>query len=92
MLHWPGGAGGRGAVLCGDTIQVVMDRRYVSFMYSYPNLVPLSARDVEHIVTTMRAYSFDRLYGAWNGRVVQADGLAAIERSGARYLARITTS
>jgi glyoxylase-like metal-dependent hydrolase (beta-lactamase superfamily II) len=28
-LHWPGGAEGRGAVLCGDTIQVVMDRRYV---------------------------------------------------------------
>src|SRR5262245_56288412 len=39
VLHWPNGADGRGAVLCGDTIQVVMDRRYVSFMYSYPNLI-----------------------------------------------------
>src|SRR5205823_719412 len=32
VLHWPGGANGRGALLTGDTIQVVMDRNSVSFM------------------------------------------------------------
>jgi glyoxylase-like metal-dependent hydrolase (beta-lactamase superfamily II) len=92
VLHWPGGAGGAGAVLCGDTIQVVMDRRFVSFMYSYPNLIPLSTAEIEEIVARMRRYRFERLYGAWNGRVVQADGLAAIERSAARYIARIRGS
>jgi hypothetical protein len=86
VLHWPGGAGGRGAVLCGDTIQVVMDRRYVSFMYSYPNLIPLPPQTVQGIAARMRAYRFDRLYGAWNGRVVVADGLAAVERSAERYV------
>ena len=86
VLHWPGGAGGRGAVLSGDTIQVVMDRRYVSFMYSYPNLIPLPAPTVRQIAATMRGYRFDRLYGAWNGRVVVADGLAAVERSAERYI------
>lgn len=86
VLHWPGGADGRGAVLCGDTIQVVMDRRYVSFMYSYPNLIPLAPREIERIRTAMRGYRFERLYGAWDGRVVMADGLAAIERSADRYL------
>jgi hypothetical protein len=91
VLHWPGGGDGAGAVLCGDTIQVVMDRRYVSFMYSYPNLIPLSASIVEGIVARMRRYRFERLYGAWNGRVVTADGLAAIERSAARYIARISS-
>lgn len=86
VLHWPGGADGTGAVLCGDTIQVVMDRRYVSFMYSYPNLIPLAPRQVQGIAQTMRSYRFDKLYGAWNGRVVAADGLAAIQRSAARYV------
>ena len=89
VLHWPGGAGGTGAVLCGDTIQVVMDRRYVSFMYSYPNLIPLSASAVEQIAATMRGYPFTRLYGAWNGRVVVADGITAVERSAARYARQI---
>jgi hypothetical protein len=89
VLHWPGGAEGEGAVLCGDTITVVMDRRHVSFMYSYPNLIPLSASAIEGIVRRMRDYRFTRLYGAWNGRVVTADGLAAIERSAARYIHRI---
>lgn len=89
VLHWPAGAGGNGAVLCGDTIQVVMDRRYVSFMYSFPNFIPLSGAEVDRIRTTMRHYAFDRLYGAWSGRVVVADGLAALERSADRYLARL---
>jgi len=89
VLHWPLGADGAGAVLSGDTIQVVMDRRFVSFMYSYPNLIPLSAAEVQRIVETLRGYRFERLYGAWNGRVVTADGLAAVERSAARFIAHI---
>jgi len=89
VLHWPGGAEGGGAVLCGDTIQVVRDRRFVRFMYSYPPLLPLAPAEVERIVARVRPYPFARLYGAWNGRVVVADGLAAVERSAARYIARI---
>ena len=41
VLHWPGGADGKGVILSGDILQVVEDRRWVSFMYSYPNLIPL---------------------------------------------------
>ena len=35
VLHWASGAGGKGALLTGDILQVVQDRRHVSFMYSY---------------------------------------------------------
>ncbi len=42
VLHWADGADGRGALLTGDTIYVVQDRRYVSFMRSFPNLIPLN--------------------------------------------------
>jgi hypothetical protein len=45
--HWAGGAAGRGALLAGDTIQVVPDRKHVSFMYSYPKYIPLPASAVE---------------------------------------------
>ena len=41
VLHWPAGSEGRGALLTGDTITVVQDRDWVSFMWSYPNLIPL---------------------------------------------------
>ena len=41
VLHWAAGSDGRGALLVGDTMTVVPDIRYVSFMRSYPNLIPL---------------------------------------------------
>ena len=40
---------GRGALLTGDTITVVMDRGWVSFMWSYPNLIPLDAATIRDI-------------------------------------------
>ena len=49
ILHWPAGADGAGALCTGDIFQVVEDRRWVSFMYSYPNLIP------ENPDTIMRA-------------------------------------
>lgn len=89
VLHWPAGAEGRGALLTGDIIQVVQDRRFVSFMYSYPNLIPLPARAVRRIVAAVRPYAFDRIYGAWWDRVVQQDAKAAVVRSAERYVAAI---
>lgn len=85
-LHWAAGAAGRGALLSGDTATVVMDRRYVSFMYSYPNLIPLGERAIQRIVETLRPYRFERIYGGWHGRVVPIEGSDAVERSAARYL------
>jgi hypothetical protein len=86
VLHWSAGADGRGILLSGDTATVVMDRRYVSFMYSYPNLIPLGEAAINRIVETLHPYKFDRIYGGWNGRVVTIDGADAIERSAERYL------
>jgi hypothetical protein len=86
VLHWAAGAGGKGILLSGDTATVVMDRRYVSFMYSYPNLIPLPASAIERIRQTLRPYPFERIYGGWNGRVVTVEGSDAIERSAERYL------
>jgi len=90
VLHWPGGAGGKGALLSGDILTVVPDRRYVSFMYSYPNLIPLPAHAVQRIVAAVEPYPFDRIYGAWWERVVRQDGQAAVQRSAERYIRAIS--
>ena len=86
VLHWAGGADGRGALLAGDILQVVQDRRFVSFMYSYPNYIPLPAATVRRMVERLEPYPFERVYGAWFGAVVRADAKAAVRRSAARYL------
>lgn len=86
VLHWTEGAHGRGALLTADIIQVVEDRRRVSFMYSYPNLIPLTSDQVRRILRAVRPYAFDRIYGAWWDRVVQDGGKQAVRRSARRYL------
>jgi glyoxylase-like metal-dependent hydrolase (beta-lactamase superfamily II) len=49
VLHWRD----RRALLSGDTVQVIPDRRFVSFMYSYPNLIPLPASRVQRIAAAL---------------------------------------
>ena len=70
VLHWAGGAGGRGVVCAGDILTVTTDRKWLSFMRSYPNFIPLSAREVEHIGAAMAPFSFDVLYGHYFDRVI----------------------
>jgi hypothetical protein len=89
VLHWPDGADGRGALLTGDTLQVVPDRRYMSFMYSYPNLIPLNGIAVRQIAAAVAGFRFDRVYGAFAGRVIDSGGREALERSVERYLRAI---
>lgn len=89
VLHWRDGAEERGALLVGDSITVVPDRRYVSFMYSYPNLIPLDASGVRSVVASVEPYEFDRIYGGWWERNVMSDARGAIERSLERYLRSI---
>jgi len=86
VLHWPGGGNGRGALLTGDIIQVVQDRRYVSFMRSYPNLIPLGPVAIQRILETIEPFAFDQIYGAWWKANVLADAKAAVARSAERYL------
>jgi glyoxylase-like metal-dependent hydrolase (beta-lactamase superfamily II) len=86
VLHWASGD----ALLSGDIVQVVQDRRWVSFMYSYPNLIPLPAETIRRIVAALEPFEFDRIYGAWWDAVVRSDGKAAVARSAERYLGAIS--
>ena len=86
MLHWPAGAGGRGALLSGDIVQVAADGKSAGFMRSYPNYIPLGAAAVTRIGAAVAPFAFERVYGAWFDRVIAQDGKAAVERSVARAL------
>jgi hypothetical protein len=85
VLHWAAGAGGAGALLSGDIVQVIPDRRHVGFMYSYPNLIPLPEAAVGRVAAALAPYEFESIYGAWWGRIVRSDAKGAVERSAERY-------
>ncbi len=89
--HDSGDADRPGALFSGDIIQVVQDRRWVSFMRSYPNLVPLGAGAIGRILRAVEGLDFDILYGAWPGRVVHSDAHGVVRRSAARYLEAIAS-
>jgi hypothetical protein len=86
VLHWQDADAGRGALFSGDIVQVVMDRDWVSFMYSYPNLIPERPATIRRALRLLEPFSFDRIYGAWWGRIVASGGSAALHRSAERYL------
>ena len=76
--------------MTGDTIMVVADTRWVTFMYSYPNTIPLNTGAVERILSSVEPYEFDRLYSGWWEKVVDTDAKAAVERSATRYIRAIS--
>jgi hypothetical protein len=65
--------------------------QWVSFMNSYPNLIPLSAAEVRRNKDTTAPYQFERLYGAWCERVVTHDAHDAVLRSVERYVRALET-
>jgi hypothetical protein len=90
IMHWRAGADGRGALLTGDIAMVAMDRRSLSFMYSFPNYIPLNAQSVRRVASAIEPLAFDRIYGAWWGRNIGTNAKAAFTASVRRYLAAIS--
>jgi hypothetical protein len=86
VLHWADGADRQGAILSGDILQVAADVSRVSFLWSYPNMMPLAGATVRRIADTLVPWRFERIYGAFPGRQVMTGGARAVERSAARYI------
>lgn len=82
VLHW---AKGRGTLLVGDILQVTPDGR-VSFMYSYPNLIPLPATAVQRIGEALKLFRYDALYGAFWPQNVPDGAEAIVSESISRYV------
>lgn len=99
--HFPGGtvmhvdgsahAHHAGLLFVGDVIQAVADRHMVSFMYSYPNTIPLDPGSVRRIADMVKPYAFDRIYGAFPGGIVPDRGSEVVQESANRYIAHVTS-
>jgi hypothetical protein len=89
VMHWADGVDGRGALCAGDIFTVVADRRWVGFMYSYPNLIPEHPDTIRRAVELVRPFDFGSLYGAWWDRIITRDAHDAVFRSARRYFDHI---
>jgi glyoxylase-like metal-dependent hydrolase (beta-lactamase superfamily II) len=89
VLHWSKGAGGRGLLCSSDIATVTTDRKFLSFMRSYPNLIPLSAKQVRGIAAALAPFEFDVIYGHYFERVIAKGAKAILQASVERYIAAL---
>lgn len=74
-----------GTLLAGDVVTVVADRRWATFMRSYPNQIPLAAPVVATLAARLAPYRFARLHGHFDGLVIAPDADSCVQRSARRY-------
>jgi len=79
-----------GALLSGDALQVIMDRPHVSFMYSYPNLIPMRTSDVVAMRARLARYEFEDVFGYTWGRNIIGGARQAVDGSFERFLSAVT--
>jgi hypothetical protein len=92
VLHWADWQEGRGVLLSGDILQVVPSK-HVSFMYSYPNLVPLPGAEVRRLAELLEPFAFDAVYGSFSGRgQIDTNGKQVVAASVARYISRLSNT
>ncbi|GAA0706201.1 MBL fold metallo-hydrolase [Dokdonella soli] len=90
-IHWKDGPRAGGALFPGDALQVVLDRRHVTFMYSYPNYMPMNTSDVMSIRSRLEGYEFEDVYGYTWGRNIMGGARAAVDESFDRYLKAVSS-
>ena len=91
VLHWSQGAAGKGAILTGDTVQVRPDKG-LTFMHSYPNMIPLSASAVRGVAAALEPLPFDTLYGGWWERVIPTGAKQVMAASVRQYIDAVSDS
>jgi glyoxylase-like metal-dependent hydrolase (beta-lactamase superfamily II) len=85
ILERQGGQEQKGVLFTGDIVRVVADPRWATFMYSYPNFIPLPPNIVQRMADQLKSVEFDRLYDAFH-RSMKEDAYARVQRSAKRYV------
>ncbi|WP_299515315.1 MBL fold metallo-hydrolase [uncultured Rummeliibacillus sp.] len=75
-------------LLVGDIVRVVADRQWVTFMYSYPNFIPLPANTVKRMAQQLNSIQFNKLFDAFH-RVISTDAQTRVQLSAKRYIAAL---
>ncbi len=80
VLHW------NGALMTGDIIYVLPGRDpRVSFMRSYPMLLPLSEALLGGLMAAVDDLDYDRIYGAWWESVIGSNAKQVVSESEELY-------
>lgn len=85
VLEWKKGDHGNGVLLVGDSFQVADDQDWVSFMYSYPNFLPLPADTVQRIADQVKEIRFEKIYDAFL-KGVQENASQSVQKSAQRHI------
>ena len=88
VLFW---AREEGIVLSGDIVQVTPGADAVSFMWSYPIMLPLPAATVSDIGQRLSTVEFKKLYGAFAGKDITENADDIVRRSAEKYIACLNT-
>jgi len=88
-LWWRDGPRPGGSLFPGDALQVVNDRRFATFMYSYPNAIPLGPTALRRLEDSVAGLAFEDLFGFSPGRQIVGDARARVAASFDRYRAAI---
>lgn len=91
VLHWAQGAEGQGVLLTGDTLQVRPDKG-LTFMHSYPNLIPLDPITVRQVADALSEWPFEAIYGGWWERVIPSGAKQVMADSVTQYINAVTAS
>ena len=86
VLHWAAGAGGRGVLLSGDTIFVTPGEDRVTFVWSAPNRLPLSAAAVRGVVSAVEPYRVRPDLRRLVGPVLRSGAWETVRSSALRYI------
>jgi hypothetical protein len=87
VLSW------NGALMTGDIIYILPGRDpRVSFMRSYPMLLPLSETLLAGLLATIDSLDYDRIYGAWWESVIDANAKQVVIDSAELYRTQLRRS
>lgn len=74
-----------GGILCGDTFYISPSKNHMAVMYSYPNKIPLTLKEINRIKQRMASIEFDSMFGFYDYQNIYSGAKAILLNSLDRY-------
>ncbi|MEN7547609.1 MBL fold metallo-hydrolase [Rapidithrix thailandica] len=90
--HFPGSAvlhyqpqNHKPSLFIGDTLYLSLDKKHLSAMYSYPNVIPLAPDELFRVFKVINTLTFDSMFGAFSWQNVYEGAKDIFTQSFERY-------
>jgi len=74
-----------GILFVSDSFFVSIDKQFLSVMYSYPNMIPLSKEKSLMVFESVQDVNFEIIYGGFRGQNITVDGRKIFDSSFQHY-------